>query len=83
MMFAPLEGWRHVKVTDPRTCIAWAPCIKELGESHFPTAEKVGLGMDNLNPHLPASLYKAFPPEEARRSLDRLELHSPPTMAVG
>lgn len=31
--------------------------------------------MDNLNTHSPASLYKAFPPEEARRILKKLELH--------
>jgi hypothetical protein len=78
MMFAPLEGWRHVKVTDRRTCIDWAHCIKELVDLHFPTAEKIVLVMDNLNTHLPASLYKAFPPEEARRILDRLEFHYTP-----
>ena len=78
MMFAPLEGWRHVKVTDHRTCIDWAHCIKELVDMHFPNAEKIVLVLDNLNTHLPASLYKAFPPEEARRLLDRLEFHYTP-----
>ena len=78
MMFAPLEGWRHVKVTDHRTCIDWAYCIKELVDIHFPNAEKIGLVLDNLNTHLPASLYKAFLPEEARRILDRLEFHYTP-----
>ena len=78
MMFAPLEGWRHVKVTDRRTCIDWAHGIKELVDIHFPTAEKIVLVMDNLNTHFPASLYKAFPPEEARRILDRLEFHYTP-----
>ena len=78
MMFAPLEGWRHVKVTDRRTCIAWAHCIKELGDIHFPNAEKLVGVLDNLNTHLPASLYKAFEPEEARRLLDRLEFHYTP-----
>jgi len=78
MMFAPLEGWRHVKVTDRRTCIDWAHCIKELVDLHFPAAKKVVLVLDNLNTHFPASLYKAFPPEEARRILDRLEFHYTP-----
>ena len=78
MMFAPLEGWRHVNVTDRRTCIDWAYSIKELVDLHFPTAKKIVLVMDNLNTHHPASLYKAFPPEEARRILDRLEFHYTP-----
>ena len=34
--------------------------------------------MDNLNTHAPASLYKAFEPAEARRLLDRLEIHYTP-----
>ncbi len=33
---------------------------------------------DNLNTHSPASLYKAFPPEEARRLAERFEWHSTP-----
>jgi len=44
----------------------------------FPWAKKVVLVMDNLNTHSPASLYEAFTPEEARRILDRLEIHYTP-----
>jgi len=83
MMFAPLEGWRHVKVTDRRTCIDWAHCIRELVDLYFPAAKKIVLVLDNLNTHSPASLYKAFPPEEARRILDRLNSTIRPNMAVG
>ena len=83
MMFAPLEGWRHVKVTDRRTCIDWAHCIRELVDLYFPAAKKIVLVLDNLNIHSPASLYKAFPPEEARRILDRLNSTIRPNMAVG
>jgi len=67
-----------VKVTQRRTRKDWALCIKELLDTHYPDAEKVVLVEDNLNTHSGASLYEAFPPEEARRLLNRLECHSTP-----
>lgn len=73
MMFAPLEAWRHVKVTDRRTKLDWAQCVKDLVDIHFPKAKKVTIVQDNLNTHKPASLYEAFAPPEARRLLDKLE----------
>jgi hypothetical protein len=78
MFFAPLENWRHVKVTDRRTAIDWAQCMKELVDVHFPTAERIVLVQDNLNTHLPAALYAAFRPEEAKRIWDKLEFHYTP-----
>jgi hypothetical protein len=78
MMCEPLRGWRHVRVTERRTRKDWALCVKELLDEYYPTAEKVVLVEDNLNTHNGASLYEAFPPEEARRLLDRLEFHSTP-----
>jgi hypothetical protein len=78
MIFAPLEGWRHVKVTDRRTKVDWANCIKELVDIHFPCAEKITLVMDNLNTHKPSSLYEAFHPDEAMRILKKLEIHYTP-----
>lgn len=78
MLFAPLEGWRHVKVTERRTKIDFAQLIRELVDVHFPQAEKIVLVMDNLNTHKPASLYEAFPPQEARRLIDKLEIHYTP-----
>lgn len=78
MMFAPLEGWCHVKVTDRRTKIDWAYCMKDLVGVHFPNAEKIILVEDNLNTHKPASLYEAFPPEEARRILEKIEFYYTP-----
>jgi hypothetical protein len=74
----PLRGWRHVTVSDRRTRIDWAHCIKELVDVHYPDAERVVLVQDNLNTHTPASLYEAFKPAEARRLADRLELHYTP-----
>jgi hypothetical protein len=78
MMCQPLRGWRHVKVTSRRTRQDWAWCMKELVDVHFPTARKIILVEDNLNTHDGASLYATFPPEEARRIVERLEFHSTP-----
>ena len=73
MLFAPLEAWRHVEVTDRRTMLDWAHCIKDLVDVHFPEAAIITVVQDNLNTHKPASLYEAFTPQEARRLLDKLE----------
>ena len=78
MLFEPLRGWRHVKVTERRTKIDFAHVIRELLDEHYPDAEKVVLVMDNLNTHKPASLYEAFAPAEARRLIERLEIHYTP-----
>ena len=74
----PLAGWRHLDVTERRTKIDWAQCIKELVDVHYPEAEKIVLVMDNLNTHTPAALYEAFDPAQARRLLERLEIHYTP-----
>ena len=79
MMFEPLTGWRHVEVTDRRTAIDWAHQIKFLVDVRHRDVEKIVLVEDNLNTHSPASLYKAFSPEEARRIIDKLEFHYTPT----
>jgi hypothetical protein len=74
----PLAGWRQVTVSDRRTRMDWAQCIKDLVDVHYPDAERIVLVQDNLNTHTPASLYEAFPPAEARRLTDKLELHYTP-----
>jgi hypothetical protein len=78
MLFAPLEGWRHVEVTDQRTAADFARVLKELSDTHFPGAPKIALVQDNLNTHKPASLYEAFPAAEARRLVERFEWHYTP-----
>jgi hypothetical protein len=78
MLFAPLEGWRHVKVTDRRTASDYAQVLKDLSDTHFPAAARIVLVQDNLNTHAPASLYEAFPPAEARRLVERFEWHFTP-----
>lgn len=74
----PLAGNRHVEVTERRTMVDFAHCMKDLLDVHYPRAERVVLVLDNLNTHTPASLYAAFPPAEAKRLADRLEIHHTP-----
>jgi transposase len=74
----PLRGWRHVEVTERRTKLDWARVIKDLVDVRYPDAERIVLVMDNLNTHTPAALYEAFPPAEARRIVERLEIHFTP-----
>ena len=74
----PLAGWRHVAVTERRTKQDWAHFIADLLDVRFPEAERMTLVSDNLNTHLPSSLYETFCPAEAKRLLDRLELHYTP-----
>ena len=78
MLFAPLEGWRHVQVTERRTSIDYAKILRDLADIHFPGATKILLVQDNLNTHAPASLYEAFEPIEARRIIERFEWHFTP-----
>lgn len=74
----PLGGRHHVSVHEHRTAVDWAYEIRYLSEVMYPDAEKIILVMDNLNTHKPSSLYKAFPPAEARRIIKHLEIHYTP-----
>jgi hypothetical protein len=78
MISEPLLGWRAVKVTDRRTALDFAEVVRWLVEEIHEEAEKVVLVMDNLNTHKVASLYEAFPPEQARRIAEKLEIHHTP-----
>jgi hypothetical protein len=78
MLFAPLEGWRHVKVTDRHTAVDYAHVLKELADHCFASAAMIVLVQDNLNIHCKASLYEAFPAAEARRLAERFEWHYTP-----
>lgn len=74
----PLQGKRTTKVTDQRKKTDWAHFIKELVDTHYPSVDKIVLVMDNLNTHAGSSLYEAFEPAEAKRILDKLEIHYTP-----
>jgi hypothetical protein len=68
-------------VTDQRTNIEFAHCMRDLVDRHYPKAERVRVVLDNLSTHRAKNLYEAFSPEEARRILRRLEFHYTPTHA--
>ncbi len=78
MLFAPLEGWRRVEVTERRTRTDWAEVVRKLVDEDYADKERIVLVMDNLNTHHPSSLYEAFEPAEARRIAERLEIHYTP-----
>ena len=73
--------WRHAKVTDQRTCVDFAECMRDLVDEHYPEAERIRVVLDNLSAHSAAALYHAFDPAEARRILRRLEFHFTPKHA--
>jgi hypothetical protein len=78
MLFEPLRGWRHAAVTQRRTNRDFARMVQELVEVWYAAAERVVLVLDNLSTHTPAALYETFPPEQARRLVERLEIHYTP-----
>jgi len=78
MFTEPLVSWRKVNVRRTKTMLDWAEEVRELLDVDYPTTRKVILVCDNLNTHKIASLYEAFPPEEAKRLRERLEIHYTP-----
>ena len=78
MVCEPLAGRRHVFVRERRTRLDFAAVIKTLCDELYPAAEKIVLVMDQLNTHSTASLYEAYPPQEALRLVKRLEIHHTP-----
>ncbi|MDH4203530.1 MAG: transposase [Phycisphaerae bacterium] len=81
MFTEPLGSWRKVDVRDTKTMIDWAQEMRLLLDEDYPDAVKVIVICDNLNTHKIGSLYEAFPPQEAKRLRDRLELHYTPKHA--
>lgn len=78
MMCEPLAGWRHVAVTERRTKQDYAQQMKELVDVHYPDAIWITIVHDHLNTHHPSALYETFEPQEAKRILDKLEIHYTP-----
>jgi hypothetical protein len=77
MICEPKRGWREVLVMERRTKIEFAHCMRHIVQC-YPDAEVIRVVLDNLNTHKPASLYEAFPPEEARAIARKLEFHYTP-----
>lgn len=78
MFSEPLAGARHVEVTDRRTKQDYAQQMKYLVDVRYPDAERITVVHDQLNTHVPSSLYQAFEPGVAKRILDKLEFHYTP-----
>jgi hypothetical protein len=78
MLFEPLTGQRHISVTAQRTAVDFAQVVREVLDVWYPQAKRVVLTLDNLNTHQLAALYEAFEPAEARRLIERLEIHHTP-----
>jgi hypothetical protein len=74
----PLRGRRQMRLSARRTRIDFAHCVKDVVDVHYPDAERIVLVLDQLHTHSPASLYEAFPPAEAKRLADKLEMHDTP-----
>ena len=79
LAYAPFLGWRHLTVTERRTALDFAHAVRDLVDRQFPEAERLTLVLDNLNTHTPAAFYKAFPPADAWRLLQKLEWVYTPT----
>ena len=79
ILFGPLANWRHVEVTDRRARVDFAFCLKALVDDFYPDADAIHVVADNLNTHKLASLYVAFPAQEAHRIAQRIRLYSTPT----
>ena len=68
----PLAGKRMVRVTERRTKRDWACFVEEIAD-RYESTEKITLVMDNLNTHVPGSLYETFAPDKAKALWDRFE----------
>lgn len=78
MITEPLVGWRDVKVTDTRKKDDFVECLKDLVDKYYPQAKTIRLVCDNLNTHKLHHLYEFYPPEEAKRIIDKIEIHHTP-----
>ena len=83
MLFAPLEGWRRVEVTDRRTKADWARVVKQLVDEDYPHKDRIVLVMDNLNTHHPSSLYENLNLPKHGASPNGWRSTTLPSMAVG
>ena len=78
MFVEALAGFRQTRITERRTRVDWAMALRDLVDGRYADARVIVLIMDNLNTHTLGSLYEAFPPAEARRLAQRLEIHHTP-----
>lgn len=73
-MFAePLSAWRQATARPQRTKLDWAQEVATLLDGRYAECERVTLVCDNLNTHTAGAFYEAFPPEQARGYVRRIE----------
>ena len=78
MLFVMVDAhrpWRRVMLSEQRTGLEFALCMRALVDREYPHAPRIRVVLDNLSTHTPAALYQVFPAAEARRILRRLEFH--------
>ena len=78
MLFEPLAGKRHIEIRDQRRRLEWAEVMRIVSDELYPEAEKIVVVLDNLNTHVPSAFYLAFEPQEARRLVERFDMHYTP-----
>lgn len=78
MISEPFNDFRDTKVTETRKKEDFAQILKDLSDIYYPEAKRIRLVMDNLNTHRLCILYEFYPPEEARRLVQRFEIHYTP-----
>jgi DDE superfamily endonuclease len=72
---APLLGLREITVSERRTKQDWAKAIQALVDHPgFAEAVRITVVLDNLNTHTLSSLYETFPPREALRIAEKIDL---------
>lgn len=74
----PLTGRALVEATEHRTAVDMARFLRRLSDEAYREATTIVLVMDNLNIHDLSCLYEAFEPAEARRLVERFEVHHTP-----
>ena len=78
MFCEPLQGWRDVEVRPRRTKVDWAQEMARLMRTRYSQADKIILVSDNLNTHTKGAFYEAFPADEARELVKRIEFRHTP-----
>ena len=78
MFTEPLAGWREVTVRKRQTKVDWAMEMVSLLRGRYADVERVILVCDNLNTHTMGAFYEAFPADEARKLVRRIEFRYTP-----
>ena len=82
MLFAPLEGWRRVEVTQRRTKSDWAQVVRKLVDEDYAHKDRIVLVMDNLNTHRHRCMRPLTPPRRGA-SPKGWRFTTRPSMVVG